>query len=104
MTNMNNIISCCAAQGAKANTAYIYGTAAVTAADGKNLDPSYLFRCNPWSQGIHSRYKFMVKLPLMMFKLLLTNLINPISCCAAQGAKASTADIFGTAADGKNLD
>ncbi len=28
MTDMNNIISCCAAQGATANTAYIYGTAA----------------------------------------------------------------------------
>jgi hypothetical protein len=50
----------------------------------------------------------MVRLLLLMFKLLLTNLINPIRHCAAQGAKASAADIFGTAAataaDGKILD
>ncbi len=39
-----------------------------------------------------------------MFKLLMTDLINPISCCAAQGAKENTAYIYGTAADGKNMD
>ncbi len=33
-----NLISCFAAQGAKASTAYIYDTAAATAADGKNLE------------------------------------------------------------------
>jgi hypothetical protein len=40
----------------------------------------------------------MVKQLFPIFKLLMTNLINPISCCAAQGAKASTAYIYGTAA------
>jgi hypothetical protein len=83
---------------------HIYGTAA----DGKNMDQSYLFLSSPWNQGNYSRYKLMVKLLLMMLKLMMTNLINPISSCAAQGAKASTPDFFGTAAataaDGKNLE
>ncbi len=63
MTDMSNPICCCAAQGGKASTA------AAMAADDKNLDPSYLFRCNPWSQSNYSRYKFMVMLILIMFSM-----------------------------------
>ena len=39
----------------------------------------------------------MVKLLLLMFKLMMTDMNNIISCCAAQGAKANTAYIYGTA-------
>jgi hypothetical protein len=44
----------------------------------------------------------MVQLLYLMFKLMMTDMSNPICCCAAQGAKASTAAAM--AADGKNLD